>query len=91
MNVRQSALAASLCLGMAATPALAGSLEGRIQSVSPNDRSFVVKGQKFYTDASTDYDDGLKAFTGLKPGLMVKVEPSNRDGKRFAKEVELED
>lgn len=76
---------------MVATPALAGSLEGRIQSVSPNDRSFSVKGQTFSTDGSTDDDDGLTAFADLKPGLMVKVEPSNRGGRRFAKEVELED
>ncbi len=91
MNVRQSALAASLCLGLVATPALAGSLEGRIQSVSPNNRSFVVKGQTIYTDGATDYDDGLQGFADLKPGLMVKVDPTNRGGRSFAKEVELED
>ncbi|MBW4530239.1 MAG: hypothetical protein KME02_06055 [Aphanothece saxicola GSE-SYN-MK-01-06B] len=97
MTLRHSTLTATLCLGtlclgMVATPVLAdSSFEGKIQSVSSSDRSFVVKGQTFYTDGSTDYDDGLRAFADLKPGQKVKVEPSQRGGRRFAKEVELED
>ncbi|MCP9835618.1 MULTISPECIES: DUF5666 domain-containing protein [unclassified Cyanobium] len=91
MNLRHSALAASLCLGMVSTPALADCLEGRIQSVNPNDRSFVVQGQRFYTDGSTDYEDGLRSFADLKPGLKVEVDHVQRGGRSFAKEVELED
>jgi hypothetical protein len=91
MNLRHSTLTATLCLGMVATPALAGSFEGKIQSVSSSDRSFVVKGQRFYTDGATDYDDGLQAFNDLKPGQTVKVEPSQRGGRRFSKEIELGD
>lgn len=91
MNLRHSTLAAALCLGMVATPALADSLEGKIQSVSPSDRSFVVQGQRFYADGSTDYEDGLRSFADLKPGLKVQVDHVQRGGRSFAKEVELED
>ena len=94
MNLLTHAIAASLLLGMVATPALADStdsMEGRIQSVDAGRRSFVIQGQTLLTNASTDYDDGLKSFADLKPGMKVKVEHSQRGGTRFAKEIELDD
>ncbi len=94
MNLFPHALAASLLLGTVATPVLADSsdsLKGKIQSVDAGRSSFVVGGQTLLTNASTDYDDGLKSFADLKPGMKVKVEHSQRGGTRFAKEIELDD
>ncbi|MEA5412042.1 DUF5666 domain-containing protein [Synechococcus sp. BA-120 BA3] len=94
MNLLTHALAASLLLGTVATPVLADSsdsLEGKIQSVDAGRRSFVLQGQTLFTNASTDYDDGLKSFADLKPGMKVKVDHSQRGGKRYAKEIDLDD
>ncbi len=94
MNLVPHALAASLLLGTVATPVLADSsdsLNGKIQSVDAGRRSFVVEGQTLLTNASTDYDDGLKTFADLRPGMTVKVEHSQRGDTRFAKEIELDD
>ena len=94
MNLLTHALAASLLLGTVATPVLADSsdsLEGKIQSVDAGRRSFVLQGQTLFTNASTYYDDGLKYFADLKPGMKVKVDHSQRGGKRYAKEIDLDD
>lgn len=94
MNLLTHAFAASLLLGTVATPVLAdstASLEGKIHSVDAGRRSFVVGGQTLLTNASTDYDDGLKSFADLKPGMKVKVDHSLRGGKPYAREIELDD
>lgn len=94
MNLLHHTLAASLLIGTVASPVLADSsdyLKGRIQSVDTGRRSFVVGGQTLLTNASTDYDDGLKSFADLKPGMQVKVDHSQRGGSRYAKEIELDD
>lgn len=94
MNLLTHAIAASLLLGTVATPVLADStdsMEGRIQSVDAGRRSFVIQGQTLLTNASTDYDDGLKSFADLKPGMKVKVDHSLRGGKHYAREIELDD
>jgi hypothetical protein len=59
--------------------------------VEPSNQSFVVQGITFYTTESTDYDDGLKSFTDLRPGRKVEVDFEYRDGKHYAIEIELED
>jgi hypothetical protein len=71
--------------------AIANDLEGHIESVDPNNQSFVVQGITFYTTESTDYDDGLKSFTDLRSGQKVEVDFEYRDGKHYAAEIELED
>jgi hypothetical protein len=94
MNLLPHAFAASLLIATVGTPVLAdstASLEGRIQSVDAGRRSFVVGGQTLLTNASTDYDDGLKTFADLKPGMKVNVEHSQRGANRFAREIELDD
>jgi hypothetical protein len=94
MTLLHHALAASLLLGAVTTPVLADSadsLDGKIQSINAGKRSFVLQGQTMYTNASTAYDDGLKAFADLKPVMKVKVDHSQRDGKRYAREIELDD
>lgn len=66
-------------------------LEGVIELVNPSNKSFVLKGITFYVTEKTDYDDGLKSFSDLRKGLKVEVDYKDRDGKRFAKEIELDD
>lgn len=70
---------------------LANDLEGHIESVNQEEQSFVVQGITFYTTASTDYDDGLRGFSDLKVGQKVEVDFEYRDGKHYAKEIELDD
>lgn len=66
-------------------------IEGTIQSIDQQSRSFVVNGETFLTDDRTDYDDELKSFSDLKTGQRVEVDYVVRDGKRYAKEIELDD
>jgi hypothetical protein len=85
--------ASLLCafLSLSSTSLLANDLEGRIESVNQEEQSFVVQGIIFYTTPSTDYDDGLRGFSDLKVGQKVEVDFEYRDGKHYAKEIELED
>jgi hypothetical protein len=66
-------------------------IKGRIESIDPVEQSFVVKGTRIFVTRSTDYEDHLKGFTGLREGQKVEVEYKYRDGKNFATEIELED
>ncbi len=80
-----------VCFMLIASTALADDIEGRIEAVDPANQSFVVQGITFYTNPSTDYDDGLKSFADLRPGQKVEVDFQYRDGKHYATEIELED
>lgn len=71
--------------------ALANDIEGKIDSINKDDRSFVVQGITFFADEKTDYDDGLKNFESLQVGQVVEVDFDYRDGKHHATEAELED
>lgn len=66
-------------------------VEGRIESIDTQTRSFVVKGEIYYADDRTDYDDDLNRFSDLKVGQRVEVDYVMRDGRRYAKEIELDD
>ncbi|NQS70568.1 MAG: DUF1344 domain-containing protein [Desulfobulbaceae bacterium] len=68
--------------------ALADDVEGAITSIDPKNASFVVQGITFYTNAQTDYDDGLKNFADLKIGDKVEVDFAVRDGRHVATEIE---
>jgi len=66
-------------------------IEGTIQSIDQQTNSFVVKGQTFYADDRTDYDDDLNRFSDLQVGQKVEVDYIVRDGRNIAKEIELDD
>ncbi|MFA7670137.1 MAG: DUF5666 domain-containing protein [Burkholderiaceae bacterium] len=66
-------------------------VEGRIQSIDPQNGSFVVKGKTYHTDGRTDYDDDLNSFSDLRVGQKVEVDYVIRNGRRLAKEIELDD
>ncbi|NLC70210.1 MAG: hypothetical protein GX751_02495 [Desulfuromonadaceae bacterium] len=66
-------------------------VEGRIESISYQERSIVVQGMRFYATESTDYDDGLRRFEDLKVGQKVEIDFVYRGGKHFIKEIELDD
>ena len=86
-----NALFVSFFLVLSSSPVLADDVEGRLESISQSEQSFVVQGIRFFVNQSTDYDDGLKGFKDLKEGQKVEVDFEYRDGKHFAKEIELED
>lgn len=65
--------------------------EGRIESINQQARSFVVNGKTFHADDRTDYDDDLRSFRDLKVGQRVEVDYVVRDGRHYAKEIELDD
>lgn len=66
-------------------------VEGKIESIDQGAGSFVVRGKTFYTDDRTDYDDDLREFSDLKVGQEVEVDYVVRNGRRIAKEIELDD
>lgn len=70
--------------------AFSDDIEGVIESVAQNSQSLVVQGITFYTTEQTDYDDGLKSFSDLKPGQTVEVDFNYQEGKHYATEIELE-
>lgn len=76
---------------LAAAPAIADDLEGRIEAIDQGAQSFVVQGINFFATPSTDYDDGLRSFADLRVGQQVEVDFDYRDGRHFASEIELED
>ncbi|MBL8538962.1 MAG: hypothetical protein JNK68_01195 [Betaproteobacteria bacterium] len=92
MTKRIQALLAGISFVMLAAPVLADNeVKGLIESVKKSNQSFVVNGTEFFVTPTTKYEDGLKGFEDLKQGLRVEVEYLQRDGKHWAKEVELED
>ncbi|HLU18590.1 MAG TPA: DUF5666 domain-containing protein [Pusillimonas sp.] len=66
-------------------------IEGEIESIDQQAQSFVVGGKTFHADERTDYDDNLKSFSDLKVGQRVEVDYVTREGKQYAKEIELDD
>ena len=66
-------------------------MEGQIESINQQARSFVIGGETFHADDRTDYDDELKSFADLKVGQRVEVDYEMRDGQRYAKEIETDD
>lgn len=62
----------------------------RIESISQQDRSFIVSSMTIYADRNTDYDD-LKSFSDLKIGQRAEVNYMIRNGKYLAKEIGLDD
>lgn len=91
MKNRLKALLLGSSLVLFSGYALADDIEGKIESVNQGDQSFVVQGIQFFTDQSTDYDDGLKSFNDLQVGQLVEVDFKYRDGKHYATEIELEE
>lgn len=84
---RTYALAVLLALPMAAS---ADDLEGRVETVDSEAKTFTVQGITFQTSPDTDYDDGLKRFEDLQQDQSVEVDFRYRDGQHHATEVELE-
>lgn len=70
--------------------AWADDIKGVIQSVNPNNQTFVVQGITFYATPTTEYSDGLQNFASLKPGQRVEIDVVIRDGKHYVKEVDLD-
>ena len=95
MQIRNTFKAAALALALAITPTVWADddhdVEGRIESIDAQSRSFVVKGMTLYADNRTDYDDELNRFSDLKVDQKVEVDYVMRNGKRVAKEIELDD
>ncbi len=91
MKVDFKVLLAGSLLAVCSSPALANDLEGQVESVNQNERSFVVQGIRFFVTEATDYDDGLREFADLKDGQTVEVDFEYRDGRHVATEIELEE
>ncbi|MCS4308047.1 serine protease inhibitor ecotin [Rheinheimera pacifica] len=70
--------------------AQADDIEGKIEAINAEAQSFVVQGITFFTETTTDYDDGLKTFADLKVGQNVEVDFEYRDKRHIATEIELE-
>lgn len=91
MKIRSGLLAVAASLTLASGAALAGDIEGTIESIDADAQSFVVQGITFHASSSTDYDDGLKGFDDLKVDQRVEVDFDYRDGRHYATEIELDD
>lgn len=91
MNTRFRVMLAGFSLVLVSSTALAEDLEGRIESINKGSQSFVVQGIEFFVTPSTDYDDGLRGFDGLRESQKVEVDFQYREGKHYVTEIELED
>lgn len=89
--LKAAGLAAALALSPMAWADDDRDVEGSIESINQQAASFVVKGATYHTNRDTDYDDDLNSFSDLKVGQRVEVDYVVRDGKRIAKEIELDD
>jgi hypothetical protein len=65
-------------------------LKGTIDSVDATNGSFVVQGITVHTDDRTDFDDGLTGIGDLQQGMQVEIEYESREGRNYAKEIELD-
>lgn len=87
--------AAGLAVALTLAPAVwaddDNDTEGRIESIDRQSRSFVVNGMRIHADRHTDYDDDLHHFSDLRVGQKVEVDYANRNGRRLATEIELDD
>lgn len=90
MQITIKALFAGLILAVCSTLATADDIDGKIESINQDDKSFVVKGIRFFATETTDYDKRLKGFADLKVGQRVEVDFDYRDNKHFATEIELD-
>lgn len=86
-----SAALASLALATSSVALADDDLEGRITHIDYGKRTFVVEGVAFHADERTDYDDDLRGFQDLRVGQRVEVDFKLRNGRRMAKEIELDD
>ena len=75
----------ALLLGLGVTGAWAENISGKIQSVDPGERAFVLDdGSKLWVA------EGISMDT-LKEGASVKASYEERDGKKVATSVEVSD
>jgi hypothetical protein len=94
MQYFKHAFVPALCSGLlvASMPVLADhDLEGQITKLDAGNRTLVVNDITIHTDERTHYGDGLKSFADLKIGQRVEIESEGREGRRLAREIELED
>lgn len=78
-------------IGIAAVAAQADELEGVIERVDLDGKTFVVAGISFHVTADTEFKDGLAGFIDLVRGLEVEIDYVVRDGRHIATGIELED
>ncbi|PYO55261.1 MAG: hypothetical protein DMD83_20615 [Candidatus Rokuibacteriota bacterium] len=75
----------ALLLGLGVTGAWAENISGKIQSVDPGERAFVLDdGSKLWVAEGISMD-------ALKEGASVKASYEERDGKKVATSVEVSD
>lgn len=95
MNAINYVKAAAVALALTVSPGVWADddhdTEGRIESINKQANTFVVNGMTIHTDRRTDYDDDLHSFSDLRVGQRVEVDYIMRDGRRLAKEIELDD
>jgi len=73
----------ALLLGLGVTGAWAENISGKIQSVDPGERAFVLDdGSKLWVAEGVSMD-------ALKEGASVKASYEERDGKKVATSVEV--
>lgn len=91
MKASMAAWFTAITLGMTAVSAYADDVEGEIESVDAEARSFMVGGKTFTTNEQTEYEDELKSFADLKQGLRVEVDYEETNGEFIATEIEIDD
>ncbi|PAT31519.1 hypothetical protein CLI92_12840 [Vandammella animalimorsus] len=92
LNKTHLAVLASVALAACATSSFAETLKGRIDVANQSNKTLVVAGITFQTNAETDYSEELQAFANLKQGQKVSVE-FDRSGSNVytAKRITLEE
>jgi hypothetical protein len=76
-------IALALLLGLGIATAWAGDISGKVQSVDPSERAFVLDdGSKIWVAEGVSMD-------ALKEGASVKASYEERDGKKVATNLEV--
>jgi hypothetical protein len=66
----------------------AAELEGSIESVNLDRKSFVVEGITFFVTETTEFAGGLEGFIDLVRGLEVEVDFEFENGRHVATAIE---
>jgi hypothetical protein len=85
MSMKKIVSVVAVALLLATGVAIAGEIEGKVQSIDPADRVFVLEdGTKLWVAEGVSMD-------ALKPGAKVKASYEERDGKNITTSFDVTD
>lgn len=90
MTIHTKLLSLFFAAALVSPLAVANDVEGEIESLDREEKTFEVQGITFHASEDTRFDDDLKSFDDLEEGQTVEVDFEYRDGRHYATEIEKE-